>query len=873
MAYTEEDLPTITRAEFNQLKGISAPQMEDDGIPTITREEFNLMTGFSGQNEIQETPSLFGSFGSGLWEGAKNLIPDTYNTIKAIPSGLKNVGNVIMNPLDSIDDGTAQKVANTTVKGSLGLLGGIGGALLGPAGSAAGASTGALLGEKILQLGGASPETNLEEDVKSLGYGIGGGMVPVAASKAIPAAVKGFNKVGSVVRNAKADLLDNAGASRVASDVYRTAATNPEAALQALDQVDNTGLNQFKTSAELSGDAGLGALEQNLPIPEMNKVLQEKGLAREAARKQLLNDIVPDSGATIDDLGKDIRSKLFTDKEGIRSAAKDLFENIDPTQETKIPRYSLLKTAKELENTYFGDGSGGLPSELKNVVKDLSSDKTWKPYQYYQNIKSRLGEIKRNADKMGNERTAAFAGNLEAEVVNHIDNAVNNGLFTAKQAEDWGKARGLWKQQAEQYGTGTIGNYLQTAVNGEYDGFRSSPGSIFDAAIANPAKAGNIMKAVESDATTLNKVREGVMQKFLDKAQGTDMSLKPSAVQNFFKNEQSLSKIFEPEHVNNIKQVVEDLSSQTSFKSSASLASKGNSITGQKMTTAQAVRDQILNNFGIAGKAMQNNNLQNLGGLAGWLIKGPVGSAAGWLGGLAVKGKFDAQINKVNALIAEAAADPQIARQLLKPYSKPTADLISQKIMSKIESGSNMLNQPIAGSMAGLSKERESKPVKEENVTEITIRPKRGGLTGLTAEEEKKQKNPGLFSTEPLPITYALMQTESGGNSKAVSPVGAQGLMQLMPDTGKELAKRAGVKYNPFDPEQNFKLGAEYYNSLKSKYKDHDLALTAYNWGPGNLDKLIKKVGTMDYDRLRPYLPKETRDHRDRTMRNLTAMG
>ena len=68
---------------------------------------------------------------------------------------------------------------------------------------------------------------------------------------------------------------------------------------------------------------------------------------------------------------------------------------------------------------------------------------------------------------------------------------------------------------------------------------------------------------------------------------------------------------------------------------------------------------------------------------------------------------------------------------------------------------------------------------------------------------------------------------ESSYDARAVSPKGAKGLMQLMPDT----ARRFGVS-DPFDPEQNVRAGATYLRSLLDLFKgDTRLALAAYNAG------------------------------------------
>ena len=90
---------------------------------------------------------------------------------------------------------------------------------------------------------------------------------------------------------------------------------------------------------------------------------------------------------------------------------------------------------------------------------------------------------------------------------------------------------------------------------------------------------------------------------------------------------------------------------------------------------------------------------------------------------------------------------------------------------------------------------------------------------------------------------WAVMGVESGGrpllNGRPItSPVGAMGLMQLMPATWADLRVRCGLGLDPYDPHDNIVAGAAYLRQLYDRYGAPGF-LAAYNAGPGRLDAYL----------------------------------
>ena len=96
-------------------------------------------------------------------------------------------------------------------------------------------------------------------------------------------------------------------------------------------------------------------------------------------------------------------------------------------------------------------------------------------------------------------------------------------------------------------------------------------------------------------------------------------------------------------------------------------------------------------------------------------------------------------------------------------------------------------------------------------------------------------------------LILAVIKTESGFNTRAVSNANAQGLMQILPPVGQELAERLRIPFQPgvtlFDPVANVRLGTYFLSELLRRFNgDLELTLLAYNRGPNDVERALSQA-------------------------------
>jgi hypothetical protein len=254
--------------------------------------------------------------------------------------------------------------------------------------------------------------------------------------------------------------------------------------------------------------------------------------------------------------------------------------------------------------------------------------------------------------------------------------------------------------------------------------------------------------------------------------------------------------------------------------------SGGMSGPSQQLLARQRQREEEdATTFGMRSQLSQYKAQQDLArriqsgvtnAIGGGGAPGQPGSAPGQPGG------FNTQIDPLVAARVEALnqTDPVAARKYLDDHVKKVAEFTAQARLNK-DSYAKVIEV-----------RRPDGELELVSLIELLNDPAKGQPTqkGSTAVQS--------ITGGTVP-TSAIKQVESGGNPNAVSPAGAQGVMQVMPNTQRDPGFGvAPAKDN--SPQELERVGNDYYNAMRQKYGHDTLAAIAYNMGPGKTDEWLK---------------------------------
>jgi len=454
----------------------------------------------------------------------------------------------------------------------------------------------------------------------------------------------------------------------------------------------------------------------------------------------------------------------------------------------------------------------------EGVVGEITALRRFKPKLKTSSVIDRALKNPENASEIIGKfgKDSVEATELRLEMLGRLDKATNPTEFLGRNkdtlkaifGDDYAELNKFAQQKGRSTGLEQFERITDTQI----------PNKIF----ADPTQVTNFMKRFQG-----TELEQYARSKFIT----TKLTKSGNVLANLQANKKIAQKLFGADF-NDLEKVLTDLDLSKSPAQLAKAASKGQSITAQRLTTIGeiAAGRGVINLMEKGGPAIGTTIGTVAGGLPGTLI----GLTAGGL----ISKAGAARRTQMDKFVAEILANPS----LIKFAAAPPTEANVRKLMD--------ISQTLQrGSLAAAN---TATPV--EALQAETTDPE---LAALESEFESLKKLLGQATPQPesikvgkqdvsIPVgeqyappalVKAVMQVESAGKPEAVSDKGASGLMQLMPATAKEL----GVK-DRFDPAQNVEGGSRYLQQMIKKYGKTDLALAAYNWGPNNIDKAIRKV-------------------------------
>jgi hypothetical protein len=141
---------------------------------------------------------------------------------------------------------------------------------------------------------------------------------------------------------------------------------------------------------------------------------------------------------------------------------------------------------------------------------------------------------------------------------------------------------------------------------------------------------------------------------------------------------------------------------------------------------------------------------------------------------------------------------------------------------------------------------------------EIWVKKVSGGPWPASAKEYVPELKP-IFTAQKVPAELVWMaEVESSFDRRALSPGGAAGLFQMMPDTAKRFGLSLWPRDQRYQPEPSATASARYLKYLYDRFHDWRLALAAYNAGEGTVQRLLDRYKTDGYDAIAEHLPAVT---------------
>lgn len=683
---------------------------------------------------------------------------------------------------------------------------------------------------------GVGAEVAKDLNINPLVGALVGSVVPGAVAKGASYISRPFTNSGQRIL-AGQELLDAAG---------------PEGRQNLLNALTGSGDDLTgKTFAELADSPSAAAYQTSKRLtPGEGTNTFENALARRAAdRAKELQGVTPStmSDISLAERGGIVQSEAAKIAEGAWAQAGKAYEDI--ADFGAIPVQQAQKDISSLVDKVFGKSKIKIDSQADDVIKGFLNDEP-KQLSDLKALQSDAGVIiGRIARSNPKAKELPILSTLRQKIDKALTEASKGDAFPAQQVKNLQEARAGYAETGRTYGSRLVKDITRKGEYGE--GFRLAPEDAIKRVISKRDNAAKFMRAYGDQPKLVTQARAALVDQMVAK-EATDAGVRLKTSLNYFdKNKDIFESIFQKD-LPKVERVLEDLRSELRVGELASRASGSRSFTTQGVTVAKKLATDgprmMLRLLGVKGAPVGAGGVgYAVGNIPGAILGYSAAKVAQWAEG------------NIQRIIMEGMSDSQILKQLVMPASKKSTESVLRSLIPVLATGQDKDKKEFINRIQ----------TEQENAPEVK---KRAEIDAAYAQRDavasripSLNKRVSMEDVDLNKLTDAVIKQESGGKVNAISNVGAQGLMQLMPDTGKELFRKyrtalkdAGVEsnvYAPFNAEQNKFLGTMYLRELLKQFNnDPKLALTAYHSGPGRVSKLLKKHGATTFEEIQPHL-------------------
>lgn len=608
-----------------------------------------------------------------------------------------------------------------------------------------------------------------------------------------------------------------------------------------------------KSSAEVTNSPELALLEQSMGSGTKSLDYAARAANRTEAQGNVLNNISTSRDALPEETGQTIQSQIQDARDASWKNVNDLYDQIPENVTAKV--YPLKIAVQDAKQQYFGPGAPPVPSKLNGIIDFLtdSSNKNQIDISALQRARSHALDIADTASAAGNKQEGALATAVASNIADTLSNA-------PKGADEWIAAN---KAAADHYNTfdnGPLGNVNNNNI---------LPSRVPAKVLSSPEAASQYANIVGSDPAKLGAIKDQI---------ATDLGgMSDTQKMNFINNNESGLKTLLGNDFNPLDSIRNDITSRISTQKLANATAGPNTALklsdvvqramGNKTTAKQSAWQLLAEGAGVGGLSYAHPYL----GL-------PI--AAADVGRRVLR---DRSANLVGDSLFHALINPNNLQDALTAGANartPYGALGVSPALESIAGGAASSGSGSIGLPLSISKQQNILPQSPSQSPSIPVNTPSTNTPGVlripisngALGRDPNQVNSLIQSQHPL--IQAMIKTEARNQDpNSLSPKGAVGLMQLMPGAAKDM----GVT-DRTDPVQSIQGGTKYLSGLLDKYKDKDLALTAYNAGPGTVDTAIRNAiaagRPRTLDGIRDYLPtKEAKDYANKVNANLLSIN